>query len=176
MVRLGGVEGRAMGASSSCLQSSRKSQQISYRDDGWSGSFHPAQQGSRHGIGIRITPPLTPSTFLTTSSLTLLLHCCSPPPPPPPLSHYPSIHYCFLAAGRSRGESSSACLAVKCLSSISTPGKVSHKHWAAAKNRCNPRRERTSACVTVRVWMQWVTMWSILYIPYISSLDIFKTL
>ena len=54
----GGVGGGGGGgaASSSCLQSSRKSQQISYRDDGWSGSFHPAQQGSRHGIGTRNPP------------------------------------------------------------------------------------------------------------------------
>lgn len=50
------VVGAGWGASSSCLQSSGKSQQISYRDDGWSGSFHPAQQGSRHGTGIRNTP------------------------------------------------------------------------------------------------------------------------
>ena len=93
------VVGAGWGASSSCLQSSRKSQQISYRDDGWSGSFHPAQQGSRHGTGIRNTPSQQhlPSPIFTAAPHNLLLS-----PPPLPSSHRPAIHYRLLAAGRTR--------------------------------------------------------------------------
>lgn len=62
------------GGSSSCLLSSGKSQ-ISYRDDGWSGCFHPAQHGCRRGMGIRSKHP--PPTLLhhPTSSPSRLLSC-----------------------------------------------------------------------------------------------------
>lgn len=68
------------GASSSCLKSGRKSQQISYRDDCWSGSFHPAPQGSRHGdFGKKHSHPL-----ITISCLTPLAVAAHPPLLPPP--------------------------------------------------------------------------------------------
>lgn len=58
----GGAEGVGVWvlASSSCLKPSRKSQQSSYRDDCWSGGFHPAPQGSRYTP----PPPLPPTLLL----------------------------------------------------------------------------------------------------------------
>lgn len=115
----GGAEGVGVWvlASSSCLKPSRKSQQSSYRDDCWSGGFHPAPQGSRY-----TPPPPAP-------------HHCSPPLPPTHLLRaivQPSI--------TDSGQQPLACAAVGRLCSISTPEEVSHKHRAAAKNRRGPSR------------------------------------
>lgn len=95
----GGAEGKCVGggaegvgvwvlASSSCLKPSRKFQQSSYRDDCWSGGFHPARQGSRY------TPP--PS---------------APHPCPPPTSSESSFNHPSLIAGSSRPSTGSAALA-----------------------------------------------------------------
>lgn len=102
-MRLTGVWA-GQGASSSCLKSGRKSQQISYRDDCWSGSFHPAPRGSRHGdFGKkRSHPPVTISSLG-------LLRCC--------LFSLPPRH----AVQPSVTDAWRPC-------SISTPEKVSHKH------------------------------------------------
>lgn len=107
------------GASSSCLKSGRKSQQISYRDDCWSGSFHPAPQGSRHG-GFGKKRSHSP---ITISYLTLLQRCCSAASPPSPRDTVqPSVTDAWW---RKR---STARLAAWRPCSISTPEKVSHKH------------------------------------------------
>lgn len=82
-VRVTGVWA-GQGASSSCLKSGRKSQQISYRDDCWSGSFHPAPQGSRHGdLGKKRSHPLITISYLTLPRPPLL--------PPPRATVQPSM-------------------------------------------------------------------------------------
>lgn len=100
------------------------------------GAFIQRGRGAAVGILVRNTP------LITTSSLTLLQRCSSPPSSPPleSLSNHP-----LLIPGS--GEGTTACLAVKRLCSISTPEKVSHKHRAAAKNCCSPRRAELNLCV-----------------------------
>lgn len=102
-----GCRGSGRGAPSSCLQSGRKSLQISYRDDCWSGSFHPALRGSRQGDSGKKLPPPSPQH--------------PAPPTPETLPTHPSL----MPAG---GKRSAARLAARRPCSISTPLKVSHQH------------------------------------------------